>query len=53
MVSIYQGLWKPLTSTTLSERLSEGTEGVRRVDDKVVEGGPFKRKRGLKTALRP
>ena len=33
--------------------LVEGTEGVRRVDDKVVEGGPFKRKRGLKTALRP
>ena len=31
--------------------LVEGTEGVRGVDDKVVVGGPFKRKRGLKAAL--
>ena len=32
--------------------LVEGTEGVRGVDDKVVVGVPFKRKRGLKSALR-
>jgi CBS domain-containing protein len=32
--------------------LVEGTEGVRGVDDKVVVGGPFKRKRAFKAALR-
>jgi osmotically-inducible protein OsmY len=31
--------------------LVEATEGVRGVDDKVVVGGPFKRKRAFKAAL--
>lgn len=32
--------------------LVEGTDGVRGVDDKVIVGGPFKGKPGLKAALR-